>query len=581
MTSPSTLEQLRRGDSVDPDAIEQLPPGAVMVSLLGVNYAHLKTKDDGDLYVTMRALPFIQNLQPENWYEKEWFETHREKLDGTSTVYAVPTREVNDTSIRLVVKYNRVGQDVPLETKVIYEVLSAEFNGPFEEFALVEEMRYSNYGPDDLKIHSQLPFGIYVPPDRMQLWQTGRSKAKIASKIAKHPGVEIDILRDYILIYLWLDGLDVVQANGLGLLPDDEVETITQRATTELQTKGYRVLDMKPMHVIVQETPDGKLVEEEGQTRYGLVDFELLQRTPEHDQEVKKSRRSEYLRRQCDRFEPKGAAFPTHLQPVRLLDVDYVYGHVESTNGALWVVGRDPGLFDYFLPERWRKTPQVQLLSDHETYYTLTKDQIHLVWKVVQLGERPEIESGDKESQAVRAHGFNSPFEEFAIALRLIRAGILTVYPRAIYRTGLSSQTSSRIVDHSRYESHASLVDPNGKPILRPECDYITVWGYWNGTDEMLAKRDGGYFRGVNGKQALDMGIMSKKQLHHLMERKRKRIRAVGMDFVRLRPEQVIFSLDSKGELIVLEDGNLETRICNFQFIRWPALAGMLNPCTR
>ena len=283
MTSPSTLEQLRRGDSVDPDDVEQLPAGAVMVSLLGVNYAHLKTKDDGDLYATMRALPFIQNLQPENWYEKEWFETHREKLDGTSTVYAVPTREVNGTSIRLVVKYNRVGQDVPLETKVIYEVLNAEFNGPFEEFALVEEMRHSHYGPKDLKIHSQLPFGIYVPPDRMQLWQTGRSKAKIASKIAKHPGIEIDILRDYILIYLWLDGIDVMQANGLGLLPDHKVETITQRATTELQTKGYRVLDMKPMHVIVQETPDGKLVEEEGQTRYGLVDFELLQRTPEHD----------------------------------------------------------------------------------------------------------------------------------------------------------------------------------------------------------------------------------------------------------------------------------------------------------
>ena len=34
------------------------------------------------------------------------------------------------------------------------------------------------------------------------------------------------------------------------------------------------------------------------------------------------------------------------------MGVDYVYGEVESTGGALWVVGRDPVLFDYFLPEK-------------------------------------------------------------------------------------------------------------------------------------------------------------------------------------------------------------------------------------
>jgi len=577
MTSPLALERLQQGDRVDPRDIEQLPPGAQMVSLLGVNYAHVKTEDDGDLYVTTRAMPFLQNLQPENWYEKDWFETHREKLDGTSTVYAVPTREVNGTSIRLVVKYNRVGQHVPIETKVIYEVLNAEFNGPFEEFALVEEMRYSRYGPDDLRIRSQLPFGIYVPPERMQLWQTGRSKTKIASKIARHPGIEIDILRDYILIYLWLEGIDVVQAHELGLLSQKAADALTERATNDLQAKGYRVLDMKPTHVIVQESPDGKLVEKDGGTRYGLVDFELLQRTPEHEEEVKRSRRSEYLWRQRDRFAPNHGPFPAHLQPVNLLGVDYVYGHVESTNGALWVVGRDPALFDYFLPERWRKTPQIQLQPNHETYYTLSKDQVHLVWKVVQLGERAETDSGDPDSEAVRAHGFNSPFEEFAIALRLRQAGIRTIYPRAIYRTGLSSQTGTPVADRSRYESHAALRDPAAKPILRPEYDYITVWGYWNGTDEMLANRDEGYFRGVNGKQLQAMGILNEARLRSLLDRKRQRVRNVGMDFVRLRPEQVIFSVDSKGALIAGSDGNLETRICNFQFIRWPVLTETLK----
>mgnify|MGYP000542521900 CR=1 FL=1 len=570
--SKSAIERLQWDDQIDPKDIEQLPPDALMVSLLGVNYVHVRTKDEGDLYVTLRALPYLEHLQPENWYEKEWFEAHREKLQGTSTVYAVPTKDVNGTSIRIVVKYNRVGQDVPLETKVIYEVLNAEFNGPFEEFALVEEMRHSTYGPADLTIRSQLPFAIYVPPERMQLWQTGRSEAKIASKIAKHPGVAIDILRDYMVIYLWLEGIDAVQAYEEGLLTEPELRALTARAIDELKAKGYRVLDMKPMHIIVQETGEGELMQKDGRIRYGLVDFELLERTPEHDREVKRSRRSEYLWRQRDRFAPKSTPFPAHLKEVSLLGVHYVHGQVESTGGALWVVGRDPALFDYFLPERWRKTPQIQLQAGHETFYTRTKDQIHLVWKVSRVGERPEIEGNSAEDQAVQAHGFNSPFEEFAIALRLRRAGIPTIYPRAIYRTGHRSQIDAGVADRSRYESHAGLRGLDGKAVLRPGYDYIAVWGYWNGPDEMLANRDAGYFKGVNGAQAKALGILNEEQLRELLDRERLRLKEVGMEFLRLRPEQLLLSLDSAGTPLRDADGHLETRICNFQFIRWPAL---------
>lgn len=575
--SKSAIERLQWDDQIDPNDIKQLPPDALMVSLLGVNYVHVRTRDEGDLYLTLRALPFLGNLQPENWYEKEWFEAHREKLNGTSTVYAVPTKEVDGTSIRIVVKYNRVGQDVPLETKVIYEVLNAEFNGPFEEFALVEEMRHSTCGPNDLTIRSQLPFGIYVPPERMQLWQTGRSEAKIASKIAKHPGVEIDILRDYMTIYLWLEGIDAVQANKEGLLTEKEMRDLTVRAIEDLKVKGYRVLDMKPMHVIVQETGEGELTQKDERTQYGLIDFELLERTPEHDQEVKRSRRSEYLWRQRDRFAPKDTPFPAHLKQVELLGTDYVHGHVESTGGALWVVGRDPALFDYFLPERWRRTPQIQLQSGHETYYTRTKDQIHLVWKVSRVGERPEEEGDPAEDQAARAHGFNSPFEEFAIALHLRKSGIPTIYPRAIYRTGHRSQLEASVADPRRYKSHAGLRSPLGKAVLRPGYDYISVWGYWNGPDEMLANRDGGYFKGVNSAQARTMGILNETQLKELLDRERQRMEATGMTFLRLRPEQILLSLDSSGTPILDGDGNLETRICNLQFIHWPALAEMLN----
>ncbi len=47
---------------------------------------------------------------------------------------------------------------------------------------------------------------IYVPPEKMQIWQSGRSRAKINRIRAKHPGIDLDILKQYKLIYGWIDG---------------------------------------------------------------------------------------------------------------------------------------------------------------------------------------------------------------------------------------------------------------------------------------------------------------------------------------------------------------------------------------
>src|SRR5208337_729785 len=90
--------------------------GTGTVSLLGVEYLHLKTAGGGDLYLTQFGRVFWQNLLPENWYAPEWFEAKRERLEGTSTVYKVPTRRINGTTLNLVVKWSRVGEVVPLDT---------------------------------------------------------------------------------------------------------------------------------------------------------------------------------------------------------------------------------------------------------------------------------------------------------------------------------------------------------------------------------------------------------------------------------------------------------------------------------
>lgn len=156
------------------------------------------------------------------------------------------------------------------------------------------------------------------------------------------------------------------------------------------------------------------------------------------------SRRTSYLRRQRLRFERTvPASFPEHLKPVDVLGVPYLFGHTESTQGRLWVIGRDPELFDYFLPERWRYTPGKKLSATSETHYTLTKDNIHLVWKLSRVGEKPEVNPSTQAGAMVLAHGFNSPSEEFSMAMDLARQGIPTIYPRAIYMSGLESTRSA------------------------------------------------------------------------------------------------------------------------------------------
>lgn len=546
----------------------QMPRGAVLVQVLGVDYAHLRTADGGDLYLTRHGVPYQEHLMPENWHEQEWFTRYRQRLEGTAVVYKVPTKPVAGESIALVVKYSRVGQDVPLQTHIIYEVLNAEFNSPFEEYSLVEEMRLSNYGPPELQIFPKLPLAIYVPPDRMQLWQMGRSESKIASKIAQHPGVEIDILRDYIMIYGWIHGLDAVDAHAVGWMNQPQLEQLTTRVKDDMHAKGFRMLDMKPRHIVVHPKPEGGFREANGQVCYRVLDFELLQRTPEYDAEVKARKRGRYLALQRHRFAPEPVDFPEHLRPTRVLDADYVYGHAESTGGHLWVVGRDPRLFDYFLPERWRKTPRMQLSERNQIYYTLSKDNIHLVWRVSRVGEEPVLKDGQPRAEEIRRYGYNSPFEAMSFALELHRLGVPATYPRAVYMTGHRLSEAPPVRDPSRFESHRGLTTPFGEPLLREGYDYVTVWGFWNGTDAMLADFDGAHYQALNLRQAVQHQLMSEQDANLAVERYARLLEGAGFEALDLGPGHLLISVEPGGLLRRDAQGHVETRLCNMQFVR-------------
>ena len=548
-----------------------LPEGSGPVNILDVDYLHVKTADGGDLYLTKYGLPFIDNLHPDNWHEKSWFEQNREKLVGTSTVYKVPTRTVNGRNVNLVVKWCRVGEDVPMDTLTLNKFIEAEFNSPYEEFSLLLEMRDHSY-PRVIRTHR--PLGIYVPAQRMKLWQTGRSTTKIAQKKAKHRDVELDIYRQYILIYEWIEGVSAVEAYHR-LIPDrearrQELEKLTYRVIDELAGKGYRVLDMKPEHIIVRFRPDGTLLKRhDGRLRYALVDFELLDRTPEYEKEVKARRRASYLTRQRDRFHaPREKKFPEHLRPATIMGVDYVYGHTESTQGSLWVVGNDPGLFDYFQPERWRRTKRQKISQTNEVYYTKTKDNIHLVWKVSKVGEMPDFDTNDERGRRIVEFGYNSPFEEFALAAEFIRRGIPGVYPRAVYMTGQESGADDYIADGRRYESHIQILGPEGEPVLRADHLYITIWGYWNGLDELLATRDGEYVKGINLLEASAKGAVGEEVFKDLLRRQGGRLEAAGFEDLNLKADHLLLSLMPSGDYVRDAEALPEVRHCNFELMK-------------
>ena len=92
---------------------------------------------------------------------------------------------------------------------------------------------------------------------------------------------------------------------------------LLRRSNEDMRSQGYCVRDSKPQHVIVRPDSNSGLVRDKtGAVLYGLVDFELLQRTPARDEVMRAAKRQDYLVRQAHRFESR-EEFPPGLAPVR------------------------------------------------------------------------------------------------------------------------------------------------------------------------------------------------------------------------------------------------------------------------
>ncbi len=262
--------------------------GRERVTYLGVDYIHQSTSDGGEIYLTRLGLRFHEHLQPENWHSPEWFSKQRRRLLGTSTICRMPTRKVDGRSLQLVVRHSRVGETVPLDTQARALHCNAEFNTPFEEFSLVFELREGLYGPPELHIRLKHPLAIYVPPERVAQWQSGRSLDKIAVKQARQPEVPLELERQYVLLYGWIKGQDAEQIADEYRMPEEErfgfLEAVNERADRELGLKGFTIPDIKPAHIILRRDRHGRLLRRHDERiAYAVVDYELLTRTPTYE----------------------------------------------------------------------------------------------------------------------------------------------------------------------------------------------------------------------------------------------------------------------------------------------------------
>jgi hypothetical protein len=556
--------------------LKTLHPEATFLRIMGVNYVHLNTSDGSDLYVTWHGVPFIQHLLPENWFESQWFRQNRQPLIGTGTAYRLPTRPIDGSlpkSLDLVVKWSRVGQDAALDTLSLERNINAEFNTPFEEFARLEELRRGEHGPRNLRIRTQKPLAIYVPAEEMQPWQTGRSREKILLRTMRHPGIEIEVLRAYIMLYGWIKGVNAIEAfqQTLSHYQDQQkqIEQLTLRVDSELAAKGFVVADHKPTHFIVRLRNGQPRRRRDGQIAYALVDYELLSRTADYEDWVQTAKRREYLVRQKERFQPRSAEFyPADLKPFRVMDVDYVYGRAESTGGTLWVVGNDPDLFGYFLPERWRTEHSVRLSSQTQTYYAQTKDRIHLVWKVSRVGELPPGDLAEPGYRPLLVQGYNSPFEEFSLALKMARRGAKAVYPRAIYMTASLGEASGGVLDRRRFELMRKLLSPSGSPVLPLGHTFVTIWGYWRGLEDEQAPDDTMLWSPMDVGNATLKGLLDEASAKRLMQQHAARLADAGFCDMMLKPDHVLICYVPSGSIKTGPDGQIETRQCSFEMVR-------------
>ncbi len=280
-------------------SLSSLPPDS-RAKVFGVDYARLTPPEGGDLFITEAGWPLRKHLMPESWYPKQKLPSGAIRLDGaTGTVYRLRGAPRAGRPVDLVIKFSRFAQQVPIHCgdtmpEHLWQrlIALARFNSPFEEVAMLEQMRTASRAAGK-PILTKRAYAIYSPPTRCEPWQLGRSvgefehcRQRLATDQSQppHRGRSIATLeadRDYIVLFGWVHGQDAERMFLRGAISRDQMHDLSRRVQKDLADCGYHVLDNKPKHYILRRAKrSGELLRRHGELIYGLIDFELLAKLP-------------------------------------------------------------------------------------------------------------------------------------------------------------------------------------------------------------------------------------------------------------------------------------------------------------
>ncbi len=261
----------------------------------GVDYLVIRGLQGGEFFFTRAGWALAPSLLPRVWFDNERFRRIGKVLTkATGSVYLVPVPHPARGSTGVVVKFCRFAQSVGctqlepglLPPPVAALVTGAEFSGPFEEFGHLGRLR-AHRTPAGGRFRTEIPLGIYCPPTHYTPWQLGRDETQYwrydsALRTAQESMPEERRIvhhwdRIYVLLYQWIEGVDLEEAGLNNLLPEDEVRALTLQIAHDLFAAGYAVFDHKARHVIVRPDPEtGRLLQRHGRVVYSLIDYELL-----------------------------------------------------------------------------------------------------------------------------------------------------------------------------------------------------------------------------------------------------------------------------------------------------------------
>ena len=267
-------------------------PAAQRRRAFGVDYAWVRGLQGGELFFTRQGWAIAESLLPEQWFDDERYRRVGRALPGaTAAIYHVPIRHPRRSRYGLVVRFSRFAQDVGFtysdaSTRFGWpdeRLPAAAFNDPFSEFGLLHQLRQASHG----RIRTKHPLLIYCPCTHYESWRLGRDPRRVIAgrhrlaldqeHVTDCPRITLEPERLYILVYQWIDGVDLERAGLDQSLPVEMVETFTREVAQTLLSTGFAVLDHKPRHIILRVNRTGSdWLRRHEEWSWALIDYELL-----------------------------------------------------------------------------------------------------------------------------------------------------------------------------------------------------------------------------------------------------------------------------------------------------------------